>query len=93
MSRSTLNLAHDQDEAAIEPGQKLSEAISRLNKHAAKTDIAVYNEQNVSQYICELLAELSTIASNANLVFLTYLIDVAHEEARIQAQSREQSRL
>ncbi len=93
MSRSTLNVARDQDEPTLEPEQKLTEAISRLNKHASNMDVAIYDEQNVSQYICDLLAELSTIASNANLVFLTYLIDVAHEEARIQAQSREQSRL
>ncbi|RIA47761.1 hypothetical protein [Dichotomicrobium thermohalophilum] len=92
MSRSTLNVARDQGEPTLEPEQKLTEAISRLNKHAANVDIAVYDEQNVSQYICDLLAELSSIASKANLVFLTYLIDVAHEEARIQAQSRQQSR-
>jgi len=93
MSRSTLNVARDQDEQTLEPEQKLTEAISRLNKHAANTDVAIYDEQQCSQYICDLLAELSTIASNANLVFLTYLIDVAHEEARIQAQNRDQSRL
>ncbi len=92
MSRSTLNVAHEQGEPTLEPEQKLTEAISRLNKHAANVDVAVYDEQNVSQYICDLLAELSSIASKANLVFLTYLIDVAHEEARIQSQSREQSR-
>ncbi len=93
MSRSTVNVARDQGEPSLEPEQKLTEAISRLNKHAADFDVAVYNEQNVSQYICDLLGELSTIASKANLVFLTYLIDVAHEEARIQAQGRDQTRL
>lgn len=93
MSRSTVNVARDEGEPTIEPEQKLTEAISRLNKHAANVDIAIYDEQNVSQYICDLLAELSSIAAKANLVFLTYLIDVAHEEARIQAQSREQSRV
>jgi uncharacterized protein YejL (UPF0352 family) len=93
MSRSTANVARDEGEATLEPEQKLTEAISRLNKHAANVDIAIYDEQNVSQYICDLLAELSSIAAKANLVFLTYLIDVAHEEARIQAQSREQSRV
>jgi len=67
--------------------------MSRLNKHAAKVEMEIVNEQNVSRYICDLLAELSVIASKANLVFLTYLIDVAHEEARIQAQDQEQSHL
>jgi len=93
MSRSTLNVAHEQGEEALQPEQKLTEAISRLNKHAAKVEMEIVNEQNVSRYICDLLAELSVIASKANLVFLTYLIDVAHEEARIQAQDQEQSHL
>jgi len=93
MSRSPLNVAHDQGEEALQPEQKLTEAISRLNKHAANVDVQVYDEQNVSQYISELLAELSIIASKANLVFLTYLIDVAHEEARIQARERSEMQL
>lgn len=93
MSRSTVNVARNEGEPTLEPEQKLTEAISRLNKHAANVDIDIYDEQNVSQYICDLLAELSSIAAKANLVFLTYLIDVAHEEARIQAQSREQSQV
>jgi len=90
MSRSTLHVARDQGEPTLEPEQKLTEAISQLNKHAANLDVQVYDEHNVSQYISDLLAELSSIASKANLVFLTYLIDVAHEEARIQAQGRGQ---
>jgi hypothetical protein len=93
MSRSPLNVAHDQGEEALQPEQKLTEAISRLNKHAANVDVQVYDEQNVSQYISELLAELSIIASKSNLVFLTYLIDVAHEEARIQARERSEMQL
>lgn len=93
MSRTTLNVARDQGEDALQPEQKLTDAISRLNEHAANVDISIYDEQNISQYICDLLAELSIIASKANLVFLTYLIDVAHEEARIQAQDKEQTRL
>jgi len=93
MSRSPLNVAHDQGEEALQPEQKLTEAISRLNKHAANVDVQVYDEQNVSQYISDLLAELSIIASKANLVFLTYLIDVAHEEARIQARERSEMQL
>lgn len=91
MSRSTLNVAHERGEEALEPEQKLHEAISRLNKHASKVEVEVYDQHNVSQYICDLLSELSIIASKANLVFLTYLIDVAHEEARIQAQDQEQT--
>ncbi len=93
MSRSPLNVAQDQGEEALQPEQKLTEAISRLNKHAANVDVQVYDEQNVSQYISELLAELSIIASKSNLVFLTYLIDVAHEEARIQARERSEMQL
>ncbi len=93
MSRSPLNVAQDQGEEALQPEQKLTEAISRLNKHAANVDFQVYDEQNVSQYISELLAELSIIASKSNLVFLTYLIDVAHEEARIQARERSEMQL
>lgn len=91
MTRSTLNVAQERGEEALEPEQKLHEAISRLNKHASKVEVEVYDQQNVSQYICDLLSELSIIASKANLVFLTYLIDVAHEEARIQAQDQEQT--
>lgn len=93
MSRSPLNVARDQGEEALQPEQKLTEAISRLNKHAANVDVQVHDEQNVSQYIGDLLAELSIIASKANLVFLTYLIDVAHEEARIQARERSEMQL
>jgi len=84
-------MAKDQVQPNLEPEHKLTEAISRLNKHAANVDVAIYDEHNVAEYICELLGELSSIASKANLVFLTYLIDVAHEEARIQAQDRQQS--
>jgi len=90
MTRTTLNVAPNQDEQDIQPEKKLAEAISQLNKHAANVDIQIYDEKHVSKYICDLLAELSVIASRANLAFLTYLIDVAYEEARIQAYERDQ---
>ncbi len=91
MSRTTLNVAHEHEDHALQPEQKLADAISHLNQHASEAHAKTLNEQDVSQYICDLLAELSMIASKANLVFLTYLIDVAHEEARIQAQDLERS--
>lgn len=39
-----------------------------------------------AEYIADMLREMSELSSKANLVFLTYLIDIAHEEARIQAR-------
>jgi len=89
MSQSKTSFAHRQDDTALCPEQNRTEAISQINQHAAKLQASSFNEQHVAQYICDLLAELSIISSKANLVFLTYLIDVAHEEARLQASSRE----
>jgi len=91
MSRPRANMAREDDNHALKAEQKLAEAITQLNEHAVNSQKKHLNEQDVSQYICDLLAELSIIASKANLVFLTYLIDVAHEEARIQAQDPQQS--
>lgn len=89
MSRSKPDFASNQDDTSLCPEQNLTEAIMQLNEHAANFHPKAFDEQNVSQYICDLLAELSIIASKANLVFLTYLIDVAHEEARLQSRERE----
>lgn len=90
MSQGKTRFAHSQEVTELCPEKNLTEAISQINQHAANLQSEPMNEQHVSQYICDLLAELSIIASKANLVFLTYLIDVAHEEARLQASSREQ---
>jgi hypothetical protein len=90
MSQNKPVFQSSQDEAAVFPEQKLREAVTQLNQHAATLQSASFHQQDVSQYICDLLGELSIIASKANLVFLTYLIDVAHEEARLRSQGQEQ---
>jgi len=89
MSQGKQNFASSQGNTALCPEQNLIDAISQINKHASNLQTTPIKQQDVSQYICDLLAELSTIASQANLVFLTYLIDVAHEEARLQAHEHE----
>ncbi len=43
----------------------------------------------VAEYSAELLTELRDMASNAGLTFLAYLIQVAVEEAKIQAADPE----
>jgi hypothetical protein len=93
MSRMKSNLSYTQSNNPFEAEEKLKEAIVGLNKEAASLQADVFDQQNVSQYICDLLGELSMLASKANLVFLTYLIDVAYEEARIQAQDQERAYL
>jgi hypothetical protein len=90
MSQNKPVFQSDHDESAFCPEQQLKEAVTQLNQHAASLQFASSRQQDVSQYICDLLAELSGIASKANLVFLTYLIDVAHEEARLRSQGQEQ---
>jgi len=90
MSHNKPHFACDQDDTALLPEQNLNDAVSQINKHAANLQSQPFDAQNVSQYVCDLLAELSIIASRANLVFLTYLIDVAHEEARLQSRTPDQ---
>lgn len=89
MSQGKTNFASSQDNTSFCPEQNLLDAISHINKHASSLSSTPLRQQDVSQYICDLLEELSTIASQANLIFLTYLIDVAHEEARLQAREHE----
>jgi len=89
MSQNKPLFRPEQDDTPVLPEEKMTDAITQLNKHAADLQSSHFKEQNVSQYICDLLSELSIIASKANLVFLTYLIDVAHEEARLQSQKQD----
>lgn len=89
MSHNKPDFASAQDDTALLPEQNFTDALSQINKHAANLQSQTFNQQHVSQYICDLLSELSVIASRANLVFLTYLIDVAYEEARLQSQGQE----
>lgn len=35
----------------------------------------------VADYVCEILAGLRTLTSDANMAMLTYLLDMAYEEA------------
>lgn len=43
----------------------------------------------VAEYSAEILAELGALADKAGLTFLAYLIQVAAEEAKIQAAEAE----
>ncbi len=89
MRHSKPNLACIQDDAASHAQRQLTEALSQLNEHASTLQSHEFDERSVAKYICDLLFELSSISSKANLVFLTYLIDVAHEEARLRSQESE----
>lgn len=44
------------------------------------------NAKDVAEYAAEILSELRDLAGNAKLTFLAYLIQVAVEEAKIQAE-------
>ena len=46
------------------------------------------NAKHVAEYAAGILSELRDLAGNAELTFLAYLIQVAVEEARIQADER-----
>ena len=45
--------------------------------------------KDVAEYSADMLAELRDIATKAGLTFLAYLIQVAFEEAKIQAGARD----
>ena len=45
--------------------------------------------KDVAEYSAKMLSELRDLASNADLTFLAYLIQVAYEEAKIQSGDRE----
>lgn len=44
------------------------------------------NAKDVAEYTAEILSELRDLAANARLTFLAYFIQVAVEEAKIQAE-------
>ncbi len=46
--------------------------------------------KDVAEYSAEILTELRGLAANAGLTFLAYLIQVAVEEAKIQAEEHQE---
>jgi len=55
------------------------------NFNQTDADAELINAKDVAEYASELLQELRDLAGKAELTFLAYLIQVAVEEARIQA--------
>ena len=47
------------------------------------------NAKDVAEYAAEILSELRDLAANAKLTFLAYFIQVAVEEAKIQAEEQQ----
>lgn len=66
----------------LRPGE--DEAVTQINP----TDSPA-NAKAVAEYSAEILTELRDMASGAGLTFLAYLIQVAVEEAKIQAADLE----
>ncbi len=75
----------------ITPSEK--KFISHMSepKQASKSDPsdAPIGAKAVAEYSAEILTELRELATGAGLTFLAYLIQVAIEEAKIQAAETE----
>lgn len=66
----------------LRPGE--DEAVTQINPTDTPADAKA-----VAEYSAEILTELRDMASGAGLTFLAYLIQVAVEEAKIQASEPE----
>lgn len=61
--------------------------IDELHKHSDEgSKVIPADPKAVAEYLADILSELGDLAKGAEFTFLAYLIQVAVEEAKIQAQ-------
>ena len=78
-------------------GQEITQTGTYISKVSDSNTVAQSNfspeltdPKAVAEYSVEILSELRDLASGAGYTFLAYLIQVAVEEAKIQASDGEQ---
>lgn len=86
MNRAKLNAVLNEVDVSDHTPYDLSHAVEKLKDVASPKGTRKPTSAETANYIADMLKEMSEIASNSNLVFLAYLLDVAHEEAKIQGR-------
>jgi len=85
---SFSDAGHSMNNQAKQIRNTIEKASTDADIHSVQSDILPNTPAQTAAYLAELLKEMRDMADRAKMPFLTYLLDIAQEEAESQKNRR-----